>query len=775
MSVYKDFWLEWEKRLVAAYATHSDDPWYCKRESVGDKLDKPGSRSRYRTTFEIDKDRITNSQAFRRLEYKTQVFVTHEGDNYRTRLTHSLEVSEIARHIARSLRLNEHLVEAIALGHDLGHAPYGHTAEGVLNGLLKKLAPQSKIYFSHNNHSVNVVDQLEPGYDWDNREKRAKSQGLNLTHAVREGILTHTSMGFRGKVHGEVTFGTNETIDDSIRNQSEVNTKRALHYPSTLEGQVIRIADNLAHRIHDIEDGLRSKMLTKFDVSSSLELFFKDMDKEGNFIEESSFSSGSHLSRKQNCYGNSLKEPTVSKSYLWYIKSIMDVESDKDIPKYIRSKHNEPEYIESINRQLLDPEVKERITRIAKVAYLLHMWRNDSNLSLEDVDVEVKALRVRKYVRILEELLKKQESSPAYHIVAFLRGVMTANVIEHSWWFIQHTLDPNFRSNCPRGDYPQKTKSAKGYYVIFVVVHGVVLDNEWKSLKSPENLFAYRFRSKNERDTWVIQNINAVLESNGRELLDGNINKKRVINIVRLNMTRSGIVYLSETDKSMEKIETERVRLYFTGYKEQCPGNCVKGVPQKMTCSNYSKRDGIDITTCEGCEYYNPMTKYPDIRRIVHLETQAEKLDKVLRDLIERKIHSHSRVARMNYMGSKILKNILDIYLRNPRNMHDRVWLRLRDYGLSNLTRKLADWIALHETDTAKEQDRQEIIELLAKSVIDETTDDINITTDDGICLLRLIVNHVAGMTDRYIVNEYNRLNQGGREVEQQDDTYYFY
>jgi hypothetical protein len=139
MCLYSRFWLEWEKKNLAPYAVHSGNRWYSQR-GISSQPDYPidtfGSRSRYRTAFEIDKDRITNSQAFRRLEFKTQVFVTHEGDNYRTRLTHSLEVAELARHIARALRLNEHLTEAIALGHDLGHAPYGHIAENAINSWI---------------------------------------------------------------------------------------------------------------------------------------------------------------------------------------------------------------------------------------------------------------------------------------------------------------------------------------------------------------------------------------------------------------------------------------------------------------------------------------------------------------------------------------------------------------------------------------------------------------------------------------------------------------
>ena len=159
MCLYSTFWLQWEKKNLAPYAVHSDHPWYTARRAPDLRAgtrDPSGSRSRYRTSFEIDKDRITNCQAFRRLEYKTQVFVTHEGDNYRSRLTHSLEVAETARHISRALRLNEHLTEAIALGHDLGHAPYGHVAESAVNSWIHEKAKflRDRFYFCHNRNSV---------------------------------------------------------------------------------------------------------------------------------------------------------------------------------------------------------------------------------------------------------------------------------------------------------------------------------------------------------------------------------------------------------------------------------------------------------------------------------------------------------------------------------------------------------------------------------------------------------------------------------------------
>jgi dGTPase len=166
-----------------------------------------------RTDFQRDRDRILYSKAFRRLKHKTQVFLSPEGDHYRTRLTHTLEVSQIARTIARSLHLNEDLTEAIALGHDLGHTPFGHAGEKVLNEICK-------FGFKHYEQSLRVVDKLE------------KKGGLNLTWEARDGILNHTG----------------------------------LNVASTLEGQIIKFADRIAYINHDIEDAIRGRILANNDL-----------------------------------------------------------------------------------------------------------------------------------------------------------------------------------------------------------------------------------------------------------------------------------------------------------------------------------------------------------------------------------------------------------------------------------------------------------------------------------------------------------------------------
>jgi dGTPase len=180
----------------------------------------------FRTPFQRDRDRIIHSSAFRRLEYKTQVFVFHEGDHYRTRLTHTIEVAQISRTIARALGLNEDLSEAIALAHDLGHPPFGHSGERALHGLMAGHGG-----FEHNAHSLRIVEELERKYPGFN--------GLNLTWEVREGIAKHNSEHDRPGMAGEYEPESSPC----------------------LEAQIVDLADEIAYNNHDIDDGLSSEMI----------------------------------------------------------------------------------------------------------------------------------------------------------------------------------------------------------------------------------------------------------------------------------------------------------------------------------------------------------------------------------------------------------------------------------------------------------------------------------------------------------------------------------
>ena len=199
-----------------------------------------------RSDFQRDRDRIVHSTAFRRLVYKTQVFLNHEGDLFRTRLTHSLEVAQLGRSIARTLDLNEDLVEAIALAHDLGHTPFGHAGQDALNECLKSHNPNSA-GFEHNLQSLRVVDSLEERYPTYN--------GLNLTFETREGILKHCSR--RNARHMEVR----EPGGVAQRFVDQQGTPEPWRQPS-LEAQLANLADEIAYNAHDIDDGVRSGLLT---------------------------------------------------------------------------------------------------------------------------------------------------------------------------------------------------------------------------------------------------------------------------------------------------------------------------------------------------------------------------------------------------------------------------------------------------------------------------------------------------------------------------------
>jgi dGTPase len=187
--------------------------------------------SKYRTDFQRDRDRIIHSSAFRRLEYKTQVFINHEGDLFRTRLTHSLEVAQVGRSVASALNLNVDLVEAICLAHDLGHTPFGHTGQDELNQCMLKSNGEG---FEHNLQSLRIVDKLE--------ERYALFDGLNLTFETREGILKHCSLS-KAKELGSI----GERFLQGTR-------------PS-LEAQLANVADELAYNYHDVDDGLRANLL----------------------------------------------------------------------------------------------------------------------------------------------------------------------------------------------------------------------------------------------------------------------------------------------------------------------------------------------------------------------------------------------------------------------------------------------------------------------------------------------------------------------------------
>jgi dGTPase len=282
-------------------------------------------KSPVRTEFQRDRDRILHAKSFRRLKYKTQVFIAPEGDHFRTRLTHTLEVSQIARTIARALNLNEDLTEAITLGHDLGHTPFGHTGERVLNELMGG-------EFRHYEQSLRVVDKLEHN-----------GKGLNLTDEVRDGILKHS----KGK-------GPIIPEDKSL-------------IPFTLEGQIARLSDIIAYVNHDIDDAIRAGMITKQDIPESVQSllgkrFAKRIDTiVVSVIGETIKNNLEYISIDRSIYSEVSKLRDFLFERVYYVK-----ESQEEVEKIRRIltaiyRHIEKEPLKFINSYPEDDSIDRRI------------------------------------------------------------------------------------------------------------------------------------------------------------------------------------------------------------------------------------------------------------------------------------------------------------------------------------------------------------------------------------------------------------------------------
>ncbi len=302
MRNFRKYLEELEEKTLAPYAVLSG-------KSKGRKYVEPSPK--YRTHFMRDRDRIIHSTAFRRLEYKTQVFVNHEGDYYRTRLTHALEVQQIARTISRALNLNESLTEAISLAHDIGHTPFGHAGETKLNELMEEHGG-----FEHNVQGLRVVDVLEHKY--------GKFSGLNLCYETRDGIIKH-----------ETEYDTPKPVKSEFDPSSS---------PS-LEAQIVNIADEIAYNAHDLDDGLKSDYL-KLEQLNKVELWnniYKKTDKK--------------LEKQERIYmaiRNFIKlevrnviETTLSNIKNNDIKRLRDVYSSQPLVKF-------SEDLENPNRELKD-------------------------------------------------------------------------------------------------------------------------------------------------------------------------------------------------------------------------------------------------------------------------------------------------------------------------------------------------------------------------------------------------------------------------------------
>ena len=266
------------------------------QKSLGRKFSEPSCLTR--SEFQRDKDRIIHSTAFRRLEYKTQVFINHEGDLYRTRLTHSLEVAQIARSISRALHLNEDLTEAIALAHDLGHTAFGHAGQDALHKCM-----QDHGGFEHNLQSLRVVDFLE--------EKYPEYDGLNLMFETREGILKHCSV-------------------KNARLMGKIGQRFIDRTQPSLEAQLTNIADEIAYNNHDVDDGLRSGLIS-IEQLLSVEIFSRHFDEvNSRFSDLSDKRKAQEVIRRIiNQLVTDLIEKTLANIQLHNVQSIEDVRANK--------------------------------------------------------------------------------------------------------------------------------------------------------------------------------------------------------------------------------------------------------------------------------------------------------------------------------------------------------------------------------------------------------------------------------------------------------------
>lgn len=276
---------------------------------------RPENRCDIRTDFQRDRDRIIYSKAFRRLKHKTQVFISPEGDHYRTRLTHTLEVSQIARTMARSLRLNEDLTEAIALGHDLGHTPFGHAGERVLDEICS-------FGFRHNEQSCRVVEFLEK-----------ERQGLNLTWEVRDGIRCHTGNGM----------------------------------PSTLEGQIVRFADKIAYINHDIEDAIRGGVISEQTIPKECSETLGNTPSKRinnmivNIIMNSQDYKGIRMSREFQEATNYLRNFMFENVYVGSIAKKEEAKAERMIRELFLYLLNKPELLPLDFREVFESDGAEQV------------------------------------------------------------------------------------------------------------------------------------------------------------------------------------------------------------------------------------------------------------------------------------------------------------------------------------------------------------------------------------------------------------------------------
>jgi len=318
---------ELESQTLAPYAMKS-------RDAGARHYDEPQHEAR--TCYQRDRDRIVHSEAFRKLEYKTQVFVIFEGDYYRTRLTHTIEVAQLARTLGRNLQLNEDLIEAIALAHDLGHPPFGHAGEEALNSIVR----EAKIQFNHNFRSYEIVTKFEKKYP--------HFEGLNLSREVLVGILKHQTVYDMPGVD----------IPKEYRDEGP-----------TLEAQIVDMADSLAYLNHDVDDGLTSGCITEKDLMDSI-LWQKAVGKIDSTAPEPNRDMFRYQVVKQliDMQVKDLLGATYDRLLSLKFKSAQDVKNHRDyVAAFSKVMHQEREYLQQLlNEKLYHHWRVERMTTKAR-------------------------------------------------------------------------------------------------------------------------------------------------------------------------------------------------------------------------------------------------------------------------------------------------------------------------------------------------------------------------------------------------------------------------
>jgi len=723
MCLYSEFRKNLEKQNLAPYAIKADDPWYTVRDFDKSKknipdnekyLDLAGDYSRYKTDFEIDRDRIINSQAFRRLEYKTQVFVNHEGDNYRTRLTHTLEVAMVAKHIAQALRLNYDLVEAMALGHDIGHAPFGHAGEDAINELVTEQSFHAQYFFCHNRQSIEVVEKLEGGYDWDQRHGEQFKIGMNLTRATKEGIFVHTSRGL---------------ISGLIRNSMG---NKGIYYPGSIEAQVVCIADEIAQRIHDLEDGLRSGLLTKNEIigniKESIYELFQYYTEKDNRIE---FSPTKLKEQPDNEYFNLLSFEQNINSFYKQFEGIIKT----DIAK---------------NDNFINKEDYIGYTKVlfAIIARLLFMWRGENYANtLNETDKADYVNRILKYLHIY--LLISNEDIKLLQINAFLRGLFISNVIEHSFYKIHR----NFNSNSEAVFSDKENLEEKNdFYLIF-------LDKKCKDKESKQ----YETKACIIKIAVADQNMSEQEYNKFKDAYD------KLSPDIKEKVNRWLIFYQEKFQIKplycyvlTSNIGTDKYQIDWSNKSEDLGKSEFVFIKYDNTASFKVRKDKLQI-------YFNNFSyaEFPDqdLSKSQILEKLEEKvlvdfshglklIDNKLCELIHTKIHYHSKVVRMSVKGTMMIKKLFKVYYENPRVMHNRVWEKLPLYSI----------ISALSTFKKYEGEIPTVAQL----------EELKTESNGRLLLIRRIIDHISGMTDRFIYDEYARLFSTQKEIESPEEIYFY-